>query len=98
MVVTEENWKTVLNDGWRFVTNLEGDHESDLLLIAQYVQQHGAEAVRIGMMFNADNGTPSSLSDLLGLGVYIKDVDELVAEITEDLLNWDYGHDDGVVV
>lgn len=89
MVINAENWREQLENGWRFALNLSGDAETDALVVAAHQQQHGDQSVAVGFAFCPNSLTPKPI----GFGMYLKDVQEALEELEEDVLNLECGHE-----
>jgi hypothetical protein len=88
VVINAENWRESLENGWRFALNLSGDAEADALAVAALQQERGNTSVAVGFAF-----CPASLKPKpVGFGIYLKDVEEALAELEEDVLNYECGH------
>lgn len=85
-LISELNWAVAHKEGWRWVQDLGEDPEYDCLKVAQLVEELGSEHVQVGTRF----GTRPC--DLAGFALYACDADVLVAELGEDLLNFECGH------
>lgn len=92
MVIDNLGWQKALGEGWRWVANLGSDAEHDALLLAHYHGEYGADAVNVGLPFNECLMRPSDPGTVPGLGLYVRDAEYLVAEIEEDLINFECGH------
>jgi hypothetical protein len=61
-------------------------------LLARFHGEYGAEAVSVGMPFNECLMRPADPGTIPGFGLYIRVAEFLVAEIEEDLTNFECGH------
>jgi hypothetical protein len=78
------NWRAEHNKGWRWVRNLfYEDPEASLGVLDEYQTAHGVLNVTIGHPFSEDKMEPAVMPGYCGL--YVRDVDDLVAELQRDL-------------
>jgi hypothetical protein len=91
-VIDKDNWSEAVAAGWRLYEHCPADDtDANVLLVAAAVQQHGSDNVMIGVAF--DLTAPALASECIGFAIYIKDGDQIIAELYEDLLNYDCGHE-----
>lgn len=92
MRISAENWDAVVAAGWRWECNFIDDPEENRRTVEALREEYGVDRVQIAVIFDHEAMCPSD-SWFDGMAVYVKDVDELLAELEEDLLNWNYGHE-----
>lgn len=67
-----------LDEGWRWAQDLS---DAELAMeLGGFVERYGPDNVNVG----------PGLAN--GHGVYVRDFDDILNELKEDLLNWDMGH------
>lgn len=87
MIIDNVGWTQALADGWRLVTNLES---ADADLVAQHIREYGSKNVCVGIHFDHSKMTPAS--EIFGWALYVRDTDELIDGLSEDILNLECGH------
>ena len=91
-MIDGDSWTVAVATGWRFLENCpSNDTEFNAMRVAAAVQQYGQENVSIGTTFLATS--PAPLSKCVGFAIYVRDGNEILAELREDLVNYECGHE-----
>jgi hypothetical protein len=88
LLIDPSSWEDAQLSGWRWVQNVELGSPD----LAAFVSEFGPDRVLISLGFDPATFSPSPLTEFNHLGLYVKDVDELIDGLEEDMLNWDFGH------
>lgn len=89
MFVCRDNWTEAQEDGWRLAEPVE-DLEYSLLKIVQLANRYGPSNICFGTKFEGMN--PSLPCQLLGFAIYVRDLEEQLEELSEDIINFNCGH------
>lgn len=96
MTISAEHWEAAVEAGWRLDANFVDDPATNRDMVEALREEFGEDRVRVAVAFDHEAMLPFASEDD-GLAVYVQDVNELLAELHEDLLNWDHGHELEVV-
>lgn len=89
-MIDGDSWSEAVAQGWRFLENCTTDAELNALRVAAARHEYGAGSVKIGMAFGRTG--PARPADCVGFAIYVRDGGEMLAELQEDMLNFEHGH------
>src|SRR5437016_7305 len=83
-IITCGRWQTYLDEGWRWVMNLNQDADiEERQILEDYLLAHGRVNVALGHAFSQEDMMPVPSDKLVGL--YVRDYDQLLHDLRRDL-------------